>query len=132
MGSLGLFHGRSAGMLSAVYPPSPRLAFSLCALLALSSFWLSVLPVLAFASPFRAPSSPAARLFRALSSPAVCPALPSSLLAGAPRLRPPVRRPPLRISRRWRLLAELRRSSSRSSFAGGGRTTTSLPRPWAH
>src|SRR5215204_7207511 len=103
-------------MLSAVYPPSLPLAFSLSALLALSCSWLSVLPVLAFASPFRP-----------LPSPAVCHALPSLLLAGALRLRPPVRRPQLRRSRRWRLLAKPGLSSSCSSFASGGRTTTSFP-----
>src|SRR5215208_1357462 len=95
MGSLGLFHGRSAGMLSAVYPPSLPLAFSLSSLLALSSFWLSVLPVLAFASPFRP-----------LPSPAVCHALPSLLLPGARRRRLPLRRPQLRRTRRWRLRAK--------------------------
>src|SRR5215208_683589 len=113
-----LFQGRSAGMISAVYQPSPPLAFSLCALLALSSSWLSVLPALTFASPFRP-----------LPSPAVCPALPSLLPAGALRLRPPVRRPQLRRNRRWRLLAKPGLSSSCSSFASGGRTTTSFPRP---
>src|SRR5215212_7554251 len=91
---LVLFHGRSAGMLSAVYPPSLPLAFSPSALLALSPSWLSVLPVLAFASPFRP-----------LPSPAVCPALPSLLLAGVLRLRPPVRRPYRRTNRRKRLRA---------------------------
>src|SRR5215211_5010905 len=118
--ALALFHGRSAGMLSAVYPPSLPLAFSPSALLALSPSWLSVLPVLAFASPFRP-----------LPSPAVCPALPSLLLAGALRLRPPVRRPHRRTNRRKRLRAGQRPSSSRSSFASGWRITTSLPRPWA-
>src|SRR5829696_9215160 len=83
-------------MLSAVYSPSLPLVFSPSALLALSPSWLSVLPVLAFASPFRP-----------LPSPAVCLALPSLLLAGALRLRPPVRRPQLRRSRRG--LRRLRR-----------------------
>src|SRR5215208_4333299 len=77
---------------SAVYLPYLPPAFSPSALLALSLSLLSLLPVLA-----------AACLFRALSSPAVCPALPSLLPAGAPHLRPPGRRPQRRRSRLKRL-----------------------------
>src|SRR5215211_692805 len=77
---------------SAVYLPYLPPAFSPSALLSLSPSWLSLLPVPAVAC-----------LFRALSSPAVCPALPCLLPAGAPRLRPPVRRPQRRRSRPKRL-----------------------------
>src|ERR687889_1539341 len=102
---------------SAVYLPYLPPAFSPSVLLSLSPSWLSLPPVLAVAFPFRTPSSPAAVLFRVLSSPAVCPALPSLLPAGAPRLRPPVRRPQYRRSRLKQLRTELRLSSSLSSFA---------------
>src|SRR5215208_7917187 len=108
------------GLASAVYllylPP----AFSPSVLLSLSPSWLSLLPVLDVASPFRALSSPAACLFRALPSPVVCPALPSLLPAGAPRLRPPVRRPQFRRSRLKRLRTIPALSSSLSSFVIGG------------
>src|SRR5215213_11593805 len=106
---------------SAVYLPYLPPAFSPSVHLALSPSWLSLLPVLAVASPFRTPSSPAACLFRVLPSLVVCPALPSLLPADAPHLRPPVRKPQLRRSRRWLLLAKPGLSSSCSSFTSGGR-----------
>src|SRR5215211_7081693 len=106
---------------SAVYLPYLPPAFSPSVHLALSPSWLSLLPVLDVASPFRAPSSPAACLFRVLPSLVVCPALPSLLPAGAPCLRPPVRRPQYRRNRRKRLRAKPRFSSSLSSFVIGDR-----------
>lgn len=104
-------------MLSAVYPPSLPLAFSLSALLALSSSWLSVLPVLAFASPFRP-----------LPSLAVCPALPSLLPAGALRLRPPVPKVTRRATA-WDPAAVTFASAPRPGAAGQATSARSTSEP---